>query len=80
MPVDGQVLSVATALTDIWLIFKIGFIVFAGLYFLFSLIIIRQVYLMTETLITEVSHFIRAFSIIHAGLALGILILFIGFL
>lgn len=61
-------------------IIKGGIILFATVYFIFSLVVVRQVSLMTETLITEVSPFIKAFSIIHAGLALGIIILFIGLL
>lgn len=50
------------------------------LYFIFSLVIVRQVNLMTETLITEVAPALRAFSIIHSGFALGVIILFIGLL
>lgn len=57
-----------------------GIILLLTLYFFFSLIVVRQVKLMTETLITEVAPFIRAFSILHAGFALGLILLFIGFL
>lgn len=64
----------------IWFTFKVGIMILGGLYFIFSLVIVRQVSLMTETLITEVAPLLRAFSIIHAGLALGIIILFIGIL
>lgn len=59
---------------------KYGFIALAILYFVFSLIVVRQVQLMTDTLVTEVSPVLRAFSILHAGIALGIVVLFIGFL
>lgn len=62
------------------LLIKAGILIFTGVYFIFSLIVVRQVSLMTETLITEVSPVIKAFSIIHAGLALGIIILLIGLL
>lgn len=58
------------------LLFKIGFITFATVYFIFSLIIIRQVSLMSETVITEGGFILKAISIIHAGLALGIVVLF----
>lgn len=61
-------------------LFKIGFITFAVLYFVFSLIVIRQVTLMTQTVITEGAPLLRVLSILHAGLALGIVVLFIGFL
>lgn len=61
------------------LFFKIGFIVLALLYFMFSLIVVRQVKLMTESLVTAVSPVLRAFSILHAVLALGLIIFFIIF-
>lgn len=67
-------------LDGFWLIVKVGMIILAVFYFIFSLIVVRQVSLMTELLMTEVSPVLRAFSIVHAGLALGIVVLFIGFL
>lgn len=63
---------------ELILVFKILLLTLFGLYFIFSLIVVRQVQLMTDTLITEVSPLLKAFSIIHAGIALGVLILFIG--
>lgn len=71
-----SLLSVAS----IWLVVKISLLILAGLYFIFSLIIIRQVSLMTDTLITEVSPILRVFAFAHTVLALGIIILMIGFL
>lgn len=59
------------------IIFKIGFVIFAILYFIFSLIVVRQVYLMTDTIMTEAAGILRALAILFAGLALGIIILFI---
>lgn len=64
----------------IWFIVRGALVILSLLYFVFSLIVIRQVNLMTDTLITEVAPYLRAFAIIHAGVALGIIILFIGFL
>lgn len=61
----------------ILLVFKIGFVIFAAVYFIFSLIVVRQVNLMTDTLITEVAAFIRIFAVIFAILSLLILIYFI---
>lgn len=61
----------------IWFIFQIGFVLFAALYFIFSLIIIRQVNLMTETLKTETSFILKFFSILHAFLSLAVVIFFI---
>lgn len=60
------------------LIFKVLFILFSILYFLFSLIVVRQVNLMTSTIVTEGGPILRAISIVHAGLALGAIVLFIG--
>lgn len=62
------------------LLFKALFVIFAMLYFVFSLIVIRQVSLMTETVITEGGPLLKALSIIHAGLSLGIIVLFVGLL
>ena len=69
-----------TPVDGFWWILKVGIIIMATFYFIFSLIVLRQVNLMTETIITEASGFLRALSIVHAGLALGIIILFIGLL
>ncbi|MCL4366736.1 hypothetical protein M1563_01055 [Patescibacteria group bacterium] len=68
------------ALSSFWWVVKVALLILSGLYFIFSLIVVRQVSLMTETLITEVSPFLRAFSILHAGVALGIVILLFGLL
>lgn len=81
MSLEGPVATVAlTPFGGFLIIVKLGILLLAALYFAFSLIVVRQVSLMTETLITEVAPLLRAFSIIHAGLALGIIILFIGLL
>lgn len=44
-------------------------------YALFSLIIVRQVSLMSKTLITGIAPVIRSFALIHAGFAIGLIIL-----
>lgn len=49
-------------------------------YAIFSLIIVRQVDLMSKTLITGVSAVVKALAIIHAGLAIGLIILAWGIL
>jgi hypothetical protein len=66
--------------TDSWIVFKLGLLVLFFFYFLFSLIVVRQVQLMTDTLITQVSPLLRAFSIIHALIALGIFVAMIFYL
>lgn len=77
---DGGTFLPVFAIDLVWLTVKILLVLLSVLYFIFSLIVVRQVNLMTDTLITEVAPFLRAFAIIHAGVALGIVILFIGFL
>lgn len=81
MSLEGPVANtILTPFGGFIILVKFGLLLLAALYFVFSLIVVRQVSLMTETLMTEVAPLIRAFSIIHAGLSLGIIILFIGLL
>lgn len=49
-------------------------------YAIFALMIVRQVDLMSKTLITKVSPILKAFSIIHAGFAIGLIVLAWGIL
>lgn len=60
-------------------IFKFGFIIFAVLHFIFSLIVLRQINLMTKTIITEGGPVLRVLGIIYAVLALLVLVYFIVF-
>lgn len=59
------------------LVFKTCFIIFSLVYFIFSLIVIRQVNLMSETLITEAVLIFKIFAIMHALVALSAVIFFI---
>ncbi len=59
-------------------VFEIGFLIFGIVYFIFTLIVLRQVNLMTQTIRTEGGGFLKALAILYAGLALGIIVLFIG--
>ena len=49
-------------------------------YAIFALMIVRQVDLMSKTVITKVSPILKAFSIVHAGFAIGLIILAWGIL
>lgn len=81
MVVEGELIAASFGFaTDLWLVPRAGIIILAILYFIFSLIVARQINLMAETLITEAVPYLKAFAIIHSGLALGVIILFIGFL
>jgi hypothetical protein len=77
MITDNLILSLSLS-SAVPLIFKLGFILFGVLYFIFSLIAIRQVTIMADTVRTEGGSILKALAIFHAGLALGIVILFIG--
>lgn len=59
-------------------VFEIGFLIFGVLYFIFTLIVLRQVNLMTSTVRTEGGGLLKAIAIFYAGLALGVIVLFIG--
>ena len=73
MPADGIT-------SYFWDIPRLGVLFLAVLYFVFSLIVLRQISLMSETLISETSPILKAVAIMHCGFALGVIILFIGFL
>ncbi len=78
MPINN--LPLFTFEEGLTFIFKVGFIIFAILYFIFSLIVIRQIKTMTTTIMTEGGSILRAFAILFAGLSLGVVVLFIGLL
>jgi len=60
-------------------VFKAGFIIFAILHFIFTLIVLRQINLMTETIITEGGPVLRILGIVYAVFGLLMLIYFIIF-
>lgn len=62
------------------LAFKIGYLFFVSVYFIFSLIVVRQVQLMGSTVKTEAGKILSALAILHSGIALGIIVLLVGFL
>lgn len=78
MNLNESLTFILTNIFNLEFIFKIGFILFSVVYFIFSLIVIRQIFLMTDTLITEVSPILRAIAILHALLALAVVVFFIG--
>lgn len=59
---------------------KVIILIILSFYAIFALLIVRQVDLMSKTLITPVSPIVRAISIIHAGFAIGFIILAFGLL
>lgn len=59
---------------------KVAILLILAFYAIFALIVVRQVDLMSKTLITEVSPILKAFSIIHGGFAIGLIVLAWGIL
>lgn len=77
MSVDSISLAGLINPTSAQILFKIGFVLFAIVYFIFSLIVIRQVNLMIESLQTEAAPILRFLAILHALVSLGIVVFFI---
>ena len=59
---------------------KVVILIILVFYAIFALLMTRQVDLMSKTLITKVSPALKAFSIIHAGFAIGLIVLTAGIL
>lgn len=60
--------------------FRLAILLILIFYAIFALLIVRQVDLMSKTLITPVSPIIKAVSILHAGFAIGFVLLAYGIL
>lgn len=60
--------------------FKTAVLIILAFYAIFALMVVRQVDLMSKTLITKVSPMLKAFSILHAGVVIGLIILAWGIL
>lgn len=60
-------------------LFKFGYIIFAILHFIFTLIVLRQANLMTTTIVTEGGPILRGLAIAYAIFAVVVLIYFVAF-
>ena len=58
-----------------WLIFKIFILIALIVYLVFSLVVVRQIRLMTETLKVSAGGILRTVSYFYLALAIGILLL-----
>ncbi len=56
----------------VWDVTKIGLLVFLGLYFIFSLLVVRQVQLLTSVLGTNFSPLFKTVALLHVVLAVGV--------
>ena len=59
-------------------VIKIGILIILVIYSIFALLIVKQVDNMSKTLRTPISPLVRAISIIHAGVAVGLIVLMFG--
>ena len=59
---------------------KAAILIILIFYAIFALMIVRQVDLMSKTLITPVSPIVKAVSIVHAGFAIALIVLAWGIL
>ena len=57
---------------SIWLIVKIMYLIALGVYVLFSIVVVRQVQLMTDTVEVGFETPIRLIAILHLLVALGV--------
>ena len=58
----------------LWVLIKIMFLVAFFMYFLFSLIVVRQVFIMTSTFKTPAAPMLKLFAFVHLFFAVGIVI------
>ena len=73
-------MNTAVAVSYFFTTIRILIMILVGFYFLFSLLVVRQVLMMTRVVITDIGGLLRFLVIIYAGLSLGILFLMIGIL
>lgn len=68
--------------SNIYLVYflKWAILIILVFYAIFALIIVRQVDLMSKTLITPVSPVVKAVAILHGGFAIGLIVLAWGLL
>jgi len=65
---------------SIWLILKIGFLFALGLYILFALIVLRQVYMMTKVIDHGSNWLIKGFAWLHFFFSLSVFLFAFFFL
>lgn len=80
MPVDNANLLPIFSMSSVWVLIELLIILLSVLNFIFSLIVVRQVDFMADTIITDVTPILKGLSIIYAGVSLGVTVLLIGML
>lgn len=56
----------------VWDLARVGLLAFLGLYLIFSLLVVRQVQLLTSVLGTNFSPLFRTVALLHVVLAVGV--------
>jgi len=56
----------------VWDLTKVGLLIFLGLYLIFSLLVVRQVQLLTSVLGTNFSPLFKTVALLHVVLAAGV--------
>lgn len=82
MPITSQTNLLTIILTSPYFlsVLKFAILIILLFYAIFGLIVVRQVDLMSKTLVTNISPIVKFLSIIQVGLAIGLIILAWGIL
>ena len=72
--VFGYFTNPVTATGALWLFVKVLYLLGFAMYVLFSLVVIRQVYMMTNTYKSSAEALLRTLAILHCVVALGALL------
>ncbi len=78
MPISSQISLIGSQYVIAFS--KAAILIILVFYAIFALVIVRQVDLMNKTLTTNLASVIKAIAIIHAGFAIGFIILAFGML
>ncbi|OIP97916.1 hypothetical protein COT69_01885 [candidate division WWE3 bacterium CG09_land_8_20_14_0_10_39_24] len=62
----------------LWVVFEIATLVFLLIYALFSLLVVRQIYLMNKALITGIASYIKLIGWVHLAFALMVLFILVS--
>ena len=65
---------------SIRILLKAAILIILVLYAIFALVVVRQVNLMSQTLISKVSPVLKALSLLNVGFAVGLIVLVWGIL
>jgi len=60
---------------SIWTVAKVFVLIGLGIYIIFAIVVVRQVQLMTDTLVVGFEQFVRLIALAHLLFALGVFVL-----